>query len=87
MSLGRDHNQLVTNLQHHDERRLNRQHTHTLRGVTETLLSVNGGENRVLRVYLSRSRTCSFFIAVLMGARTRLVRQHPSRSDANRSKR
>ena len=39
------------------------------------------GENRVLRVYLSRSRTCSFFIAVLMGACTRLVRQHPSRSD------
>ena len=59
-----------------------------VRGVRRKHFShVNGGENRVLRVYLSRSRTCSFFIAVLMGARTRLVRQHPSRSDANRSKR
>ena len=52
----------------------------------EHFFHVNGGENRVLRVYLSRSRTCSFFIAVLMGTRTRPVRQYPSRSDANRSK-
>ena len=47
---------------------------------------MNGGENnRILRVYLSRSRTCSFFIAVLMGTCTRLVREYPSKSDANRS--
>ena len=39
-----------------------------LRGAVGTFFLVNGGENRVLRVYLSRSRTCSFFIAVLMGA-------------------
>ena len=48
---------------------------------------VRGGENRVLRRYLSRSRTCSFFIAVLTGGYPRLVRIYPSRSDANRSKR